>query len=1072
MHKLKEEDIEQFFFLYKRSRSYLIDNSSGFSNIDKKKEFFERLMIQLIVLWCLQEYGFFNSDRSYFRTKFREIQKKNHSIVFDRYYDFLKYFLKKASLKSHQGYYEDEQLGRIVSLGPAIFFNYDSYSDDIIIPDYCFYQMNLKVRHTATKKHDRKFPFFNILENQEWSENGLYEFVLGAIYEKLMIKTLKKNSGAYYTPEAVTSYTCRKIIDSYLIERINREFHTNFMTLDMIFRTRKKKILLYLFKELRSLKILDPALGVGHFLIITVRFLLEIYIRLWKTVKDLSLNENMDIIVLDDYGNKISINLLNISEIRQVKLLITFYIIIQKNIFGVDIDKKAVQIAKARLFIFIAKFFEVNDSYLIRLQDLYVNLKIGNSILGYIQFKNSTLAKPLKLDSYFVTKKEASLHKPIFMDSNLEEYIQHASINLNINNSILKIIEELNLLRNSREIKMMDIKKGLLAIYCLTKVISPSSNPKLKNKMIDLLINITRFVAWKLDEKISKNYNIPLEQLNQIGTFHWLCEFPSIFIEKGGFDIIIVNPPYLGESGNKELFRIYARVFPSYYEGKMDLWYLFLHRSLDLMVEGAYSSIICPNYWITATGALKLRTRILNDTFLIEYINFNENKIFSNAQGIHTNIITFKKSKSSNDSISCTHFNITYPQGTDLFNILNKQLRFKADQKKLVFKSWDPYFHFLPLKTRVIVEYIIENSETLRKSGFFVKEGIITGLNSIKNGLIKKYNLKDELKGAGVFILDEKNSQDLKVIKTFSKDEKEFLKPFYKNSDIRRFSTRIYTSKKILYLNKNIADLDKLPNIKSHLKRFTKVLYQSLDNPPYINRPRTKEIFTSPKIVTPQRSSQNTFTYIPNDWYAAQDVYYILNCKNKKQSLKALLLILNSRLAYFWLNWMGKKKGNQLELFGEPISFFPVPFDLNQFILVSILTDYILFLNSIKNTNQLFIRIKEFLEKEIADSLVFELYFKNKFYEDKLYSSNKFLLRDSVLENLVPIEYEIWAHLAYYEKIGIGLNQEEERMKLILTEEFLKIIMECYTSLKDDQQIMKHITKINSHSWVRRIVGN
>ncbi|MFX0053162.1 MAG: Eco57I restriction-modification methylase domain-containing protein, partial [Candidatus Hermodarchaeota archaeon] len=769
MYKRKEEDIEKFFFLYKRSQSYLIDNSSGFSNIDKKKEFIERLMMQLIVLWCLQEYGFFNDDRSYFLTKFREIQKKNLPIVFNRYYDFLKYFLKKASLKSHQGYYEDEQIGRIVSLSPAIFFSFESYTDNIFIPDYCFFQKNIKLKHTTTKKSDRKYPFFNLLENQKWSENGFFEFVLGAIYEKLMIKTLKKNSGAYYTPEAVTSYTSKKIIESYLIERINKEFHTKFQTLDMIFGTSKKKIILYLFEELRSLKILDPAVGVGHFLISTVKFLLEIYIKLWKTAKDLALNKNMDITVLDDYGNKISLNLLNISEIRQVKLFITFYIIIPNNLYGVDINREAVQIAKARLFIFMAKFFQDNDSCFIHLQDVYFNLKIGNSILGYIQFKNSTLTKQHKLDSYFVTEKETSLYKPFFMDSDLEEYVRHASINLNLDNTALMIIEELSLGRNSKEINKVDIKKGLLAIYYLTKVISSSSNPKLKNKTVDLLMEITRLISRRLDEKILSIYDIPLEQLNQIGTFHWFCEFPSVFIEKGGFDIIIANPPYLGESGNKELFRIYARVFPSYYEGKMDLWYLFLHRSLDLMIEGAYSSVICPNYWITATGALKLRTRLLNDTFLIEYINFNENKIFSNAQGIHTNIITFKKSKSSNDSIRCTHFNITYPQGTDLFDILNNQLRFEADQQKLVFKSWDPYFHFLPLKTRVIIEYIIENSEMLRKSGFFVKEGIITGLNSIKNGLIRKYNLKDELKGAGVFILDKKNPQDMKVIKTFSK---------------------------------------------------------------------------------------------------------------------------------------------------------------------------------------------------------------------------------------------------------------------------------------------------------------
>ncbi|MFX0136566.1 MAG: Eco57I restriction-modification methylase domain-containing protein [Candidatus Hodarchaeota archaeon] len=1071
MNLHQEKDIEYFFSLYKRSQSFLINNSRGFSSIDKKKKFIESLMNQLFVLWCLQEHGFFDGDRSYFLTKFNEIKQRTHSNSFNNYYDFIKYFLKKAKLRSHQGYYEDKQLGRIVLLGPVIFMNLDSNFDNISIPDYCFYQMNQTVNLNAKKKKDRKFPFFNILKSQRWTKNSLDEFILGAIYEKLIIQTQRKRSGAYYTPEKVTSYTCKKTIESYLIERIKRKFNIKFQTLDKIFRTQRQEILFYLFDELTSLKILDPAVGVGHFLMSTVKFLLEIYTKLWKTAKSLALSEYMKITILNKNGNKTSINLLDINEIRQVKLFITFYIILPKNVFGVDIDREAIQVAKARLVIFMAKFLEISNSHPIHLQDVYFNIRIGNSLLGYIQSEYRLTSEPLKLDRFFVTKKKTSLNTLSFKDSNLEEYVRHASISLNLDITALKRINELNLLLDSKELNRKDFKNVLLAIHYLSEIIPLSTDPKQKNRMLDLLKAMTRSISWRLDENISSEYDIPLEQLKKLGTFHWFCEFPSVFMEKGGFDIIIANPPYLGESGNKELFRTFAKALPSYYEGKMDLWYLFLHRSIDLMIEGAYSSIICPNYWITATGALKLRTRLMNDTFLVEYINFNENKVFSNAQGIHTNIITFRKSKSSNDSIKCTHFNITYPQGTDLFTILSKQLQFKANQQKLVFKSWDPYFHFLPFETRIIIEFIIKNSEMLRKSGFYVKEGIITGLNSIKNGIIKKYDLKDELKGAGVFILDENNFQDMKVIKSFSKEEKEFLKPFYKSSDINRFSFDIYTTKKILYLNRNITDLEKLPNVKSHLERFTKVLYQSLNNPPYINRPRAREIFISPKIVTPQRSSQNSFTYISNEWYAAQDVYYILNVENDPQNLKILLLILNSKLAYYWLNWMGKKKGKQLELFGEPLSYFPVPFDLDRFILVSILTDYILFLNSVGTTDQLLLNIKNFLEKEIADSLVFELYFKNKFYEDKLYSSNNFILQDKVLENLTPIEYDIWAHLNYTEKIGNGLNKQEEKMRSNLKEEFLKVIKSCHKSLNNNPQIHKYIAKIKSHPWVKKMDG-
>ncbi|MFX0182792.1 MAG: Eco57I restriction-modification methylase domain-containing protein [Candidatus Hodarchaeota archaeon] len=1067
MNIQREKEIEQFFLLFKRSRSFLIENSSGFSNINRKKEFIDRLMMQLFVLWCLQERGFFNDDKSYFITKFNEIQNGKTPNGFNNYYSFLKYFLQKAKLSTPLGYFEDKHIGKIVSINPAIFINFDSDSKDFTVPDSCFYILNKK--KGSMKKPDSIIPFLNLLESQKWSENILNEFVLGAIYEKIMTRTIKKGSGVYYTPEEVTSYTCRTAIESYLIEKINRTFNSRFNSLDEIFSFPEKRMISYLYENLRLLKILDPAVGVGHFLVTTIKFLLEIYINVWKISKDLNFDEIMKFKFLDDNGNQILLNLLDVNDINQVKLFIITYIILPKNIYGVDINNEAVQIARARLYVFMTKFMNRDNTSIIRLQDVFFNLKIGNSLLGYIQLDYTTNSKQLKLERY-LTLKEESPCRTFFINHSLADYILQAGFSLNIKTDLSKRMEELDLIFNQEEVNQNDIKKVLRLTYLLLQVLLHSSGSKFKNNLQNLLFEITRSLSTKLDKEFSNQFNITLDQLKILKTFHWLCEFPSVFIENGGFDIVVANPPYLGESGNKELFRIFSCVFPRYYEGKMDLWYLFLHRSLDLMIQGAYSSFISSNYWITATGAMKLRTRILNDTFLVEYINFNENKVFSNAPGIHTNIITFKKSNFPNDFIKCTHFNNTYPQGTDLFGILDKQLCFKADQKKLTFRSWDNYFHFLPTEVRVIIEFIIDNSEMMKNKGFYVKEGIITGLNSITERLIKKYGLKNELKGEGVFILDEKNLKDLKVIESFSKGEKYHLKPFYKSSDINRFSTNIHTTKRILYLDRNNVDLESLPNVKSHLNRFIDVLKRSLDNPPFINRPRSEKIFISPKIVTPQRSLQNTFGYISNDWFAAQDVYYILNGENNIQKLKTLLLILNSKLAYFWLNWMGKKKGKHLELFGEPLGYFPVPPDIEQFMPISVITDYLLFLNSMENVDSTILSVKDFFEKEIADSLVLEFYFMEKLYENGLYSSKKYFLLDSVLKNLKHIEYENWAKLNYIEIMGNKLNQREGLMKSAMTADFLKIIEKTYISLNNDQQINKLIEKIKSHSWVKRII--
>ena len=87
---------------------------------------------------------------------------------------------------------------------------------------------------------------------------------------------------------------------------------------------------------------------------------------------------------------------------------------------------------------------------------------------------------------------------------------------------------------------------------------------------------------------------------------------------------------------------------------------------------------------------------------------------------------------------------------------------------------------------------------------------------------------------------------------------------------------------------------------------------------------REKQIFTSPKIVAPQRSKINTFAYNEVPWFASADVYFIsapnLEIKQAKYELKYLVAILNSKLYYHWFYHMGKRKGESLELLATPLS--------------------------------------------------------------------------------------------------------------------------------------------------------
>ncbi len=977
--------VEEFYPLYRNVWKYLLKNLSGIHDEVRKKEFANSFLLQMLIFWFIQRKKFFNEDKNYFITKFKEFATKK--TPYKNYFEFIIYFLKQINLHTVNSHFDNKITGKIVIPGPVIVFDCTDNLEGISIPNKCFYikeRTKQKKNYSSKKNKTRDFPILNVFDKHVVSFDG---FILSGIYENFITQMKKKNFGVYYTPETITSYICKTTIESCLFDKVNIKFNSNFETIDSIINSHDVRIIKYLLLQLQTLKILDPAVGTAHILESAIKSLIEIYERIWRDSE-----KNILIISLkDEKGSKIC-PLLEISNEDDFKFSV-MHSILTHNIYGVDTDPDVLKVAKIRLFLLLIGFFDDHEKLPQDFPTIDLNLKEGNSLLGYIQFDR--LSKQMKLESYL-----------------------------------------------------------------------PKNNTR--SKLETVTVNAKLLEKSNLDEMFSKEYSIDLTQLKKVKTFHWISEFPEVFLKEGGFNIILANPPYLGESGNKELFRTYAKALPEYYEGKMDLWYLFLQRSLDLMRPNAFSSFIISSYWVTATGAARLRARMLSDTFIMQYINFGENKVFNTAQGVHINIITFKKARQTNDSIECILFDTTYPHGTDLIQKLTEQNTFMTKQEKLIFKKWDRYFHFFPKKIRVIIEQIVENSTSLKTSGFYVKEGIVTGLNNITGRQIKKYSLPDEWAGLGVFILNKENPQDLNVIESFSQEEKVHLKNFYKNSDISRYHTAVQTKKSILYLNRNTVNLYALPKIRTHIQKFQEILQESLDNPPYINRPRTQDIFISPKIVTPQRSLRNTFAYNSFNWYAAQDVYYILSDRNNKERLKSLLLILNSKLAYFWLYWMGKRKGKHLELFGEPLSYFPIPTDLKVSLLFIEICDYLLFLHSIKYKEKRFQQTIAYFETQIVDSLVYTLYLK-EFFQKNTFHQSKFSLLEYLSRMIKRIEFNKWEMLHYKEKSGERLSNDEKHQLEILESQNLEIIKECYKLLKDNKQVRDLINQIKALDFVKII---
>ncbi|MEM4161107.1 MAG: hypothetical protein QW531_03915 [Thermoplasmata archaeon] len=544
--------IEEFYLLYKKSREYLLRSLKGIRDEDKRREFVDNFMMQMLTAWYLQEKGFFNNDRLYLVNKFKEIkQSKPIKNQFESYYQFLKYFFEKINIEHDKQYYEDCVVGKVV-VGPAIFLDGKHSAEAISIPDDCFYKKDFTAYliNTPAKDVPGEVPILNLFESRDWGEGSIDEFVLGAIYEKLITSIERKKLGAYYTPEEITSYICKNTIEPYLLDRINEKFGEKFDSIEKIIENGKKEVLLYLFELLKEIKICDPAVGSGHFLESAINVLVGIYEKIWYKLKEMGVEKGLGIVASDENGSIGQIDLLEISDEEQFKLYVKFFIILSKNIYGVDINPSALKVARARLFLTLAKQFDINKNYFIKFPNVHFNLREGNSLIGYLRFeKEKGEKKEKEALEFYVSEQEA-----IKINPHLEAYLRDIAKALGIEEEIVEEVCNLNkILAKGDKISADDFYKVSRTKERLSRILIASLNSQYAKPLNEILNKITELFTDKLDAKFAKEYQIDITELKKIKTFHWLFEFPDVFLEKGGFDVVVGNPPHGGELDNEEI---------------------------------------------------------------------------------------------------------------------------------------------------------------------------------------------------------------------------------------------------------------------------------------------------------------------------------------------------------------------------------------------------------------------------------------------------------------------------------------------------------------------------------------
>ncbi|EKN0320624.1 Eco57I restriction-modification methylase domain-containing protein [Campylobacter coli] len=748
--------------------------------------------------------------------------------------------------------------------------------------------------------------------------------VLGNVFEKLN----GYKEGSFYTPSFITSYMCKESITKVVLDKFNTQFDLDAKDISELRKSLRKEDKKAQKELLNSIKICDPAVGSGHFLVSALNVMLSIYDELNLFDEEFYLEvQNDEILITGRKGEFIEYKRPSTpkdkAHLIQQELFHTKKDIIENNLFGVDINPNSCEITKLRLWIellkhsFYQSFDDENYHDLKTLPNIDINIKCGNSLVSYFETGKS-------LSHYPNIKERMSKYKRIvkdykegfYTDKNLIakeiKNLQESFKNFCLKDKFNKEIKQLTNGANEYSKKYGDF------------LADEHHDEKFKSFFSKNMFEFSfdEKVAIKEFANLKKEYD-NIFNLESNHPFEWRFEFPEILDDDGnfkGFDLIIGNPPYIKEAENKELFTNTKKLRT--YQGKMDIWYHFVGRGFDILKNNGYLAFIATNNWVTNSGAKKLRNIVLEESQILSLVDFSSFMVFDSAS-IQTMIMSFQKTKPpKNYEFHFAKITTQTPIYEDALSLLknektqnNEILSINLTPKKFIDKTLNftkSDYEELFNKIQKYGKFYLEERE--------VANGIHPHYDFINNRINSNHNFAFKI-GQGIFGLSEEEKEKLKLTKL----ENNLVKPYYDTQNFLKFFFKKNNHQWLIYTNssfKNPNSMDDYPNLKKHLDKFQNVI--TSDNKPYgLHRARDEKFFTgSPRIVALRKCvGEPKFSYVDFDCYVSATFYVI---KTQRINVKYLTAILNSKLIAFWLKHKGKMQGNNYQIDKEPLLNIPI----------------------------------------------------------------------------------------------------------------------------------------------------
>ncbi|AJC91465.1 type IIS restriction/modification enzyme [Campylobacter subantarcticus] len=753
--------------------------------------------------------------------------------------------------------------------------------------------------------------------------------VLGNVFEKLN----GYKEGSFYTPSFITSYMCKASIEKVVLDKFNHTFKLNATKLNEL-RTQLRQEKISQEQKLallNSIRICDPAVGSGHFLVSALNAMLMVHYELGLFEEDFYLSvQNDEILVQNHKGQFLEYKRPDFDKDKthlcQKELFERKKDIIENNLFGVDINPNSCEITKLRLWIellkhsFYESFDDTNYHDLKTLPNIDINIKCGNSLISYFEIHKSLSHYPNikeRMDKYKrIVKdyKEGFYTDKTFIAKEIKN-LKESFKNFCLKDKFAKEIKQLTNGANEYSKKYGDFL---------------AQDEKDENFRAFFSKNMFEFdfdesAAKKEFKKLKKLYE-SIFDLESANPFEWRFEFSEVLDEGGsfqGFDLIIGNPPYIRQEDIKELKPNLAKNY-KVYKGTSDIYTYFYELGFNVLKQNGVLSFITSNKYTRAGYGEALREFLLKNTTLLEYIDLNGIKVFESAT-VDTSILSFEKAKAKDSSFKYLAPNTELLKEND-FNIESILNFNKIAQNSLSKES----FTFNDESTNALKAKIEKHGTPLKDwHGLNINYGIKTGYNE------------------AFIITTEKRDEILAKCKDEAEKERttKLIRKMLRGRDIKRYSYE-WAGLWVIFIPWHFPNVEK-PKTMLENEQDLKEQYSSLYNhllshkEKLSNRNKAEtgiryewyclqrwganyyQEFEKEKIGW-QRVTQEPSFILENERVLLDSMAFMVG--NSKNELKYLLGFLNSSLIFYYFKNIGHLYSDKgFLLSNQYVEKFPIP---------------------------------------------------------------------------------------------------------------------------------------------------